>query len=343
MVKKAKGKHRLDKYYNLAKEQGYRSRAAFKLIQLNRKYHFLEGSRALLDLCAAPGGWLQVASKHMPMGSLIIGIDLVPIRAIRGCRSIVGDITTQKARDAIKKEAGGSLMDAVIHDGAPNVGGAWASEAYSQSALVLESLRLACDVLAPRGTFVTKIFRSQDYTALLYAFNQLFGKVEATKPAASRNTSAEIFVVCLGFKAPSKIDPRLLDPKHLFKASCPSLPLHFTIEIQEVPKIMGPDALLKQKIKQRRHREGYEEGLSSTYRPLPAAAFITSDKPVELLGLHSRFVLQGAGAAPAEDVESGAALAAYVQAHPATSAEIRRLCQDLQVLGRGEFKALLKW
>ena len=69
--------------------------------------------------------------------------------------------------------------------------------------------------------------RSQDYTALLYAFNQLFGKVEATKPAASRNTSAEIFVVCLGFKAPSKIDPRLLDPKHLFKASCPSVSLHF--------------------------------------------------------------------------------------------------------------------
>ena len=191
--------------------------------------------------------------------------------------------------------------------------------------------------------------RSQDYTALLYAFNQLFGKVEATKPAASRNTSAEIFVVCLGFKAPSKIDPRLLDPKHLFKASCPSVSLQFasahlfqglkawaTIllalvslklktgvrhtclgpggrsvelqvsalssacfewhadrlaglqEIQEAPKIMGPDALLKQKIKQRRHREGYEEGLSSTYRPLPAAAFITSDKPVELLGLHSR-------------------------------------------------------
>ncbi len=64
---------------------------------------------------------------------------------------------------AIKKEAGGSLMDAVIHDGAPNVGGAWASEAYSQSALVLESLRLACDVLAPRGTFVTKIFRSAQH------------------------------------------------------------------------------------------------------------------------------------------------------------------------------------
>ena len=71
--------------------------------------------------------------------------------------------------------------------------------------------------------------RSQDYTALLYAFNQLFGKVEATKPAASRNMSAEIFVVCLGFKAPSKIDPRLLDPKHLFKASCPSVSLHVSI------------------------------------------------------------------------------------------------------------------
>lgn len=88
-----------------------------------------------------------------------------------------------------------------------------------QSALVLESLRLATDVLAPKGAFITKVFRSKDYNALLYALNQLFEKVEATKPSASRNTSAEIFVVCLGYKAPAKIDPRLLDPRHLFQVS----------------------------------------------------------------------------------------------------------------------------
>lgn len=83
--------------------------------------------------------------------------------------------------------------------------------------MVLDSLRLACEFLRPDGTFVTKIFRSRDYTALLFAFRQLFARVDATKPQASRATSAEIFVVCSGYKAPAKIDPRLLDQRSLFQ------------------------------------------------------------------------------------------------------------------------------
>ncbi|GAB4820618.1 hypothetical protein N2152v2_007664 [Parachlorella kessleri] len=333
--KKAKGKHRLDKYYNLAKEQGYRSRAAFKLIQLNRKYNFLSNARALLDLCAAPGGWCQVAAKNMPVSSLIIGVDLDPIKPIRGVKTIVGDITTQKCRQIIKKESGGSLMDVVLCDGAPNVGGAWSSEAYTQSWLVLEALRMASDTLAPRGTFVTKVFRSKDYSALLYAMNQLFDKVEATKPAASRNASAEIFVVCLGYKAPAKIDPRLLDPKYIFQ------------EVAEAPKLMGPDALLKQKVAQKRFREGYDEGASSTHRALAAAAFVAGDAPVELLGRFTQLVLEGPASLPPSS-EAGvgavpAAAAKLIREHPATTAEVRTLCRDLQVLGRSEFKQLLKW
>ena len=293
----------------------YRSRAAFKIIQLNRKYDFFSGARTLLDLCAAPGnnktmliklfisrpfhfltrthsysslfsasfsgGWCQVAVKNMPVGSLILGVDLAPIKPIRGVKTFIGDITTQKCRQQIRKEAGGQLMDVVLHDGAPNVGGAWSSEAYSQSWLVLEALRMATDVLAPKGTFVTKVFRSKDYSALLYALNQLFTKVEATKPAASRNASAEIFVVCLGYKAPAKIDPRLLDAKHIFQ------------DVVEPPKTAGPDALLKAKVKQRRFREGYEEGISTTRKVLSAAAFIAGDNPVELLGQFTILSLDG--------------------------------------------------
>ena len=93
------------------------------------------------------------------MGSLVLGIDLTAIKPMRGVRTLVGDITTPAARAAIKKEAGERAMDVVLHDGAPNIGGAWASEAYSQNWLALEALRLATDVLAPRGTFVTKVFR----------------------------------------------------------------------------------------------------------------------------------------------------------------------------------------
>lgn len=265
----------------------------------------------MLDLCAAPGklchrhslfrptilllffifqhqisprltgGWCQVAVKNMPVGSTIIAVDLVPIKPIRGVKTLIGDITTQQCRQAIRKEAGGALMDVVLCDGAPNVGGAWSSEAYSQSWLVLEALRMATDVLAPKGTFVTKVFRSKDYTALLYALNQLFTKVEATKPAASRNASAEIFVVCQGYKAPAKIDPRLLDAKYIFQ------------EVAEAPKNMGPDALIKQKIKQKRHREGYEEGTSLARKVLSAAAFIAADNPVELLGQNTSIALDG--------------------------------------------------
>ncbi|KAL7082729.1 hypothetical protein ACP275_14G120100 [Erythranthe tilingii] len=314
---KAKGKHRLDKFYHLAKEHGYRSRAAWKLVQLESKFTFLRSAHSVLDLCAAPGGWMQVCVERVPVGSLVVGVDLDPIRPIRGAVSLQEDITTPKCRAAVKRlmaENGCRAFDLVLHDGSPNVGGAWAKEATSQNALVIDSVKLATELLAPKGTFITKVFRSQDYTAVLYCLRQLFEKVEVDKPVASRSTSAEIYLVGLKYKAPAKIDPRLLDVKHLFQGG------------KDTPKIL--DVL--RGTKQKRHRDGYEDGDTTLRKLSSASEFIWSDAPLDILGSVTAITFSDPTCLPIKD-------------HTLTTDEVKALCGDLRVIGKQDFKHLLKW
>ncbi|CAM0953766.1 unnamed protein product [Alopecurus aequalis] len=316
---KAKGKQRQDKYYHLAKEQGYRSRAAFKLLQLDARYKVLQTARAVLDLCAAPGGWVQVAVNHAPVGAFVVGVDLVPIRPIRGAHSLTEDITTSKCRSSVRKlmdSKGVAAFDVVLHDGSPNVGGAWAQEATTQSALVIDAVRLATYFLAPKGAFITKVFRSQDYNAIMFCLKQLFEKVEVTKPQASRGTSAEIYIICLKYKAPAKIQPELLDIKHLFSV--------------ENEKNMPRDVLSTKKDK--RSRGGYEEGVTVLTKVGLASDFIWSEAetPLDFLGSVTEISFDDPASVP-------------IKNHEITTDEIKTLCEDLRVLDKNSFKHILKW
>ncbi|KAI0514442.1 Spb1 C-terminal domain-containing protein [Xylaria bambusicola] len=320
---KKTGKGRLDKYYRLAKEKGYRARAAFKLLQLNKKYDFLGSSRVVIDLCAAPGSWLQVAAEAMPKGSLIVGVDLSPIKPIPGVISFQSDITTDKCRAELRRHLKTWKADTVLHDGAPNVGTAWIQDSFNQAELTLQSLKLACEFLVEGGTFCTKVFRSAQFNQLTWIFNQLFDRVDTTKPPSSRNVSAEIFCVCRGFKAPKHLDPRFLDPKTAFAD------LNDTANTDEA-KVYKPEL-------KKRKRGGYEEGdyaSGTLYREVLASEFVETTDPISILANTNRLIL--------ETLEPTLSLAA-LQKMPATTTEIRQYCSDLKVLGRSEFKKLLKW
>ena len=155
--------------------------------------------------CKSPASiWPQIASSlvrqsspSFPVPTLwaIKGVDLVPIKPIPRVVTFTSDITTPQCRNVVRGELKDWKADVVLHDGAPNVGTAWVQDAYSQSELVLMSLKLAVEFLIKGGTFITKVFRSADYNSLIWVFGQLFSKVEATKPPSSRYGNAPGFIL----------------------------------------------------------------------------------------------------------------------------------------------------
>jgi AdoMet-dependent rRNA methyltransferase SPB1 len=161
-----------------------------------------------------------------------------------------------------------------LHDGAPNVGTAWVQDSFNQAELALQAMKLATEFLVEGGTFVTKVFRSKDYNSLLWVFNQLFTKVEATKPPSSRNVSAEIFVVCRGFKAPKRIDPKFLDPRSVFAELSDPTP-------NNEAKVFNPEV-------KKRKRDGYEEGNYTQFKEIAASEFIQTTDPIAILGSLNR-------------------------------------------------------
>ncbi|VDN06614.1 unnamed protein product [Thelazia callipaeda] len=223
-------KDKRDIYYRLAKEEGWRARSAFKLMQIDDEFDIFKGSnsyslqedvRHVVDLCAAPGSWSQVLSKKIYFAEedeekrkdiLIVAVDLQPMSPLPGIIQLQGDITEISTAEKIMSHFKGVKADLVICDGAPDVTGLHALDEYMQSQLVLAALNIATFVLKEKGTFVAKIFRARDITLLYAQLKFFFVEVYCAKPRSSRQSSCEAFVVCKSFKLPDGYTPTMKNP-----------------------------------------------------------------------------------------------------------------------------------
>jgi 23S rRNA (uridine2552-2'-O)-methyltransferase len=180
----------------MAKEQGYRSRAAFKLIQLNERFGFFRGARSILDLGASPGGWLQVASEAVGPKGLVVGVDLEKIKDmdLENVKTIVGDIVNDDMVGEISRIIP-SRMDVVLSDLAQNVSGVWDLDQYRQIELAKKALSVSRKVLKRDGYFVVKVFQGSEYDNFMKEMKEAFKSVKAHKPKATRKGSAEIYLV----------------------------------------------------------------------------------------------------------------------------------------------------
>jgi len=188
-----------DPYVAAAKREGYRSRAAFKLIELDEKFHLLRKGGRVIDLGAAPGGWSQVAAARVGESGVVIALDKDPVEPIPGVQIIELDFLAPEAPEILKQMAGGPV-DLVMSDMAASSTGHKATDHLKIMALCEAALDFACEVLAPGGAFVAKVLKGGTENELLVRMQQRFAVVKHAKPRASRQESAEAYVVATGFK-----------------------------------------------------------------------------------------------------------------------------------------------
>ncbi|KAJ8319942.1 hypothetical protein KUTeg_001529, partial [Tegillarca granosa] len=220
-------KDKRDVYYRLAKEEGWRARSAFKLLQINEDFNLFNGVTKVVDLCAAPGSWSQVLSKKLREEGLnkdeikIVAVDIQAMAPIPGVIQIQGDITKTSTAHEIIGHFEGEQADLVVCDGAPDD---FISKAYwyilclhdfmSNMFFIyyFQALNITTHVLKQGGTFVAKIFRGKDVSLLYSQLKVFFPLVTIFKPRSSRNSSIEAFVVCQNYSPPPGYVPNMSNP-----------------------------------------------------------------------------------------------------------------------------------
>lgn len=190
-----------DYYYKKAKEEKYRSRAAYKLLQAVKKYHFINDGDVVLDLGTAPGGWVQAARKSVGSKGFVLGVDLRQVEPFEepNVRTIMGDINDEETGHEIS-EMLPRKADAVISDVSPNISGVWEVDHARQMGLALRALDIALDVLRSRGSFFVKVFQGDMLDDFTRKVKTHFRLVRLVKPEASRGKSSELFILGLNLK-----------------------------------------------------------------------------------------------------------------------------------------------
>jgi 23S rRNA (uridine2552-2'-O)-methyltransferase len=192
-----------DPYVEEAKRRGYRSRAAFKLIQIDDKYRFLKPGMTVVDLGAAPGGWSQIAVERVGSAEgrgQVLAVDVAAIEPLPGVEVLALDVSAENAVAAIRAGLRGGRADVVLSDMASPATGHRATDHLRVIALVEAALDLAEDVLKPGGTFLAKVFQGGAGGELVARLKRSFAKVQHVKPKASRPESPEVYVLATGFR-----------------------------------------------------------------------------------------------------------------------------------------------
>ncbi|MDH3992649.1 MAG: 23S rRNA (uridine(2552)-2'-O)-methyltransferase RlmE [Gammaproteobacteria bacterium] len=193
--------HRDDPYVQRAQREGYRSRACYKLLELQAKDRLIRPAMTVIDLGSAPGGWSQVAVELVGHKGRVIASDILPMDSIAGVDFVLGDFTEDAVIAQLMETIGESPVDLVISDMAPNMSGVSAVDQPRAMYLVELALDMALRVLSPGGSFVAKVFHGEGFDELFRDVRDSFDKVLTRKPEASRPRSREVYLVAKGFRA----------------------------------------------------------------------------------------------------------------------------------------------
>lgn len=192
--------HHADRYVQAARKQGLRSRAAFKIEELDAAERLVFPGAVVVDLGAAPGGWSQYASRKLAGKGRVFALDVLPMDALPGVTFLQGDFREQAVLDALLGEIGGGRVDLVLSDMAPNISGVDVVDQARAADLEALALEFALQVLGPRGALVMKVFQGAGFQELLAVARRRFTAVRMRKPRASRSRSSETYLVARGLR-----------------------------------------------------------------------------------------------------------------------------------------------